>query len=120
MTTFKESVEGYRAHWEVSDPSMTRIDVQQFENRSSLLVTTSGPAGILEQVLFPQGDPVVIIVPEGNWKIEFSRDGVKYYEPAMMPLVSVMTENGPGTRLNKIIDGMTPFPPIWERFSKVA
>jgi len=54
---------------------MTMIEVTQFENRARLLLKTTGPRSIAHT--FQQGDPLVIILPVGKWKMESSGDGQK-------------------------------------------
>ena len=112
MITFKPAVKGYRAHWEIEEPKMTELLTEQFENRSGLSVAIGTDlASTPVQEVFHQGEPVVIILPEGRWRTDFSADGVSWYN------VSALASNG-AMRINFILDG-EKFPRRWVRYAKV-
>ena len=115
MITFKEATEGYQAHWEVSDPEITEILTEQFENRTGLFVSTINKPGTMPaQDMFHQGDRVVILLPLGDWKREFSYDGSNWYT------VDPISSQFAGRRLNYILDGQTPFPKRWAKYTKIV
>lgn len=114
MTKFVEAVEGYKAHWEVSEPAMTQLLTEQFQDRSGLFVSVVAIPGTMPaQELFHQGEPVVVLLPIGVWTIEFSSNGSDWR------MISSVTSEHLGLRLNYILDGHT-FPRRWARYSKLT
>ncbi len=109
MITHVPAAPGSIAHWEINDPTMTMIETVQLVNRSGLIVSTHGPHA--EQKKFQRGDPVAIVLPTGNWLVETSSDGVKWFTETSLSSVSG------SQRVNFILDGQ-PMDLRYGRYTK--
>lgn len=115
ITMYRQATDGVAAHWEIDDPAMVKVETTVFANRAGARVTVYDPAPVLP-LMFPQGDPVAIILPVGSWLIETSSDGVNY-EPLATIAALPMPDEGSGTAINLTLDG-APFPVRYSRYTK--
>jgi hypothetical protein len=103
---FKSEVPGHSARWEITDPAMTALNVEQLKDRSGLILHAG-----TQQTKLPKGFPVSITMPPGIWNWSSSTDGTHFKQ---MPQFTSDGKYG----LVYLLDGAV-FPAVWSRYTKV-
>ena len=106
------------AYWNVEDPSIIKIETEQFVNRSGVKLILTNNKGTLSVHTFKQGDPVVIVLPVGTWKLETSSNGNKYNFVTNLHSVLLPNTGKPSQTVNITLDGQD-FPVTYWKYSKI-